>query len=85
MDVKRVWFVCHYSMPPKYEMRVKTLRFAHYLGLKGIDCTIFSASTIHNTDILYIKKNIFFDFNISEFKLINNKNKFILINSPKLI
>lgn len=57
MDVKRVWFVCHYSMPPEYEMRVKTLRFAHYLGLKGIECTIFSASTIHNTDINLIKDN----------------------------
>ena len=55
MEVRKVWFVCHYSMPPKYEMRVKTLRFAHYLGLKGIDCTIFCASTIHNTDINLIK------------------------------
>ncbi len=63
MEIKKVWFVSHYSMPPEYEMRVKTLRYAHYLGQKGIDCTIFSASTLHNTDInlitdksLYIEK-----------------------------
>lgn len=46
-----VWFVSHYSMPPQYEMRIKTQMYAHYLGLKGISCTIFSASTIHNTQI----------------------------------
>lgn len=57
MSVKKIWFVCHYSMPPEYEMRVKTLRFAHYLGAKGIDCTIFSASTIHNTNINLIRDN----------------------------
>ncbi len=51
MEIKRVWFVSHYSMPPEYEMRVKTQMYAHYLGEKGIDCTIFSASTIHNTNI----------------------------------
>ena len=53
--MKRIWFVSHYSMPPKYEMRIKTQMYAHYLGLKGYDCTIFSASTIHNTNINLIK------------------------------
>lgn len=57
MKIKRVWFVSHYSMPPEYEMRVKTLRYAHYLGLKGIDCTIYAASTLHNTDIDLISDN----------------------------
>ena len=57
MDVKKVWFVCHYSMPPKYEMRVKTLKFAQCLGLKGIECIIFSASTIHNTNIDIVEQN----------------------------
>ena len=49
--MKRIWFVSHYSMPPQYEMRVKTQKYAHYLGSMGYDVTIFSASTIHNTDI----------------------------------
>ncbi len=57
MQIKRIWFVSHYSMPPKYEMRIKTQMFARYLGQMGIDCTIFSASTIHNTDINLIKGN----------------------------
>lgn len=63
MEINRVWFVCHYSMPPKYEMRIKTQKYAHYLGTMGIDCTIFSASTLHNTNInlindksLYVEK-----------------------------
>ena len=49
--MKRIWFVSHYSMPPKYEMRIKTQMYAHYLGKMGYDVTIFSASTIHNTNI----------------------------------
>ena len=57
MGIKRVWFVSHYSMPPEYEMRIKTQMYAHYLGLRGIDCTIFSASTIHNTDVNLITGN----------------------------
>ncbi len=56
MDIKRVWFVSHYSMPPEYEMRIKTQMYAHFLGEKGIDCTIFSASTIHNTDLNLVPK-----------------------------
>lgn len=55
--MKRVWFVSHYSMPPKYEMRIKTQMYAHYLQKKGFECTIFSASTIHNTSINLIEDN----------------------------
>ena len=54
-QIKRIWFVSHYSMPPEYEMRIKTQMYAHYLGQQGIECTIFSASTIHNTDINLIQ------------------------------
>lgn len=55
--MKRIWFVSHYSMPPKYEMRIKTQMYAHYLGELGYDVTIFSASTIHNTNINLITDN----------------------------
>ena len=72
MEIKRVWFVSHYSMPPEYEMRVKTLRYAHYLGLKGIDCTIFSASTIHNTDINLIKgKELYIERQYEDLKYVH--------------
>lgn len=53
--MKRIWFVSHYSMPPKYEMRIKTQMYAHYLQQMGYECTIFSASTIHNTSINLIE------------------------------
>lgn len=63
MDIKNVWIVSNYTMPPKYEMRIKNLRYAYYLQKKGISCTLFTASTIHNTKInlitdksLYIEK-----------------------------
>lgn len=49
--MKNIWFVSHYSMPPQYEMRIKTLMYAHYLNEWGYQTKIFSASTIHNTDI----------------------------------
>ena len=55
MQIKKVWFVCHYSMPPEYEQRIKTQMYAHFLGEMGISCTVFSASTIHNTDINLIE------------------------------
>ena len=47
----KIWFVSHYSMPPQYEMRVKTQMYAHFLNEMGHETKIFSASTIHNTDI----------------------------------
>lgn len=55
MQIKRIWFVSHYSMPPEYEMRIKTQMYAHFLGQMGIECIIFAASTIHNTDINLIQ------------------------------
>jgi glycosyltransferase involved in cell wall biosynthesis len=53
--MKRIWFVSHYSMPPKYEMRIKTQMYAHFLNKMGYETKIFAASTIHNTNINLIK------------------------------
>lgn len=72
MQIKKVWFVCHYSMPPEYEMRIKTQMYAHYLGQMGIDCTIFSASTIHNTDINLIQgKELYIEKQYGDLKFIH--------------
>lgn len=72
MDIKKVWFVSHYTMPPEFEMRVKTLKYAYYLGLKGIDCTIFAASTIHNTNINLIKDNsLYIERTYGDFKYVH--------------
>lgn len=60
--MKRIWFVSHYSMPPEYEMRIKTQKYAQYFVDKGYDVRIFSASTIHNTDInLITDKKLFIE------------------------
>ena len=49
--MKSIWFVSHYSMPPQYEMRIKTQMYAHHLILIGNETKIFTSSIIHNTDI----------------------------------
>jgi len=56
-EIKRIWFVSHYSMPPQYEKRVKTLKFAHYLNEWGYRIKIFSCSVMHDYDINLIEKN----------------------------
>ena len=72
MQIKRIWFVSHYSMPPEYEMRIKTQMYAHYLGQLGIDCTIFAASTIHNTDINLIEgKEQYIERNYADLKFVH--------------
>ncbi len=48
---KRVWIFNHYAAPPQYEVRVRNNMMAKFLMQNGYDVTIFSASTIHNTDI----------------------------------
>lgn len=71
-QIKRVWFVCHYSMPPEYEQRIKTQMYAHFLGEMGIDCTVFSASTIHNTDINLIKgKELYIERQYDDLKFVH--------------
>lgn len=72
MKNKRIWLVSHYSMPPEYEMRIKTERYAHYLGQKGYDVTIFSASTIHNTDInLITDKSLYIERKYGDLKFVH--------------
>ena len=72
MQIKKVWFVCHYSMPPVYEQRIKTQMYAHYLGKQGIECTIFAASTIHNTDINLIQgKELYIEREYDDLKFVH--------------
>ena len=48
---KKVWLVNQYAMPPKYESRLRTIKFAHYLAENGYDVTIFASSVMHNMGI----------------------------------
>lgn len=49
--VKSIWLVNKYAMPPQYESRLRTIKFAHYLQEMGYKVTIFGSSVMHNTDI----------------------------------
>lgn len=40
-----------YAMPPKYESRLRTIKFAHYLLQMGYEVTIFGSSVMHNMDL----------------------------------
>ena len=54
---KVVWLINQYAMPPQYEARLRTIKFAHYLKEKGYEVTIFSSSIMHNMDIDLIEGN----------------------------
>lgn len=49
--VKTIWLVNRYAMPPQYESRLRTIKFAHYLREAGYDVTVFGASEMHNMDV----------------------------------
>ena len=50
-EKKTVWLVNQYAMPPQYESRLRTIKFAQYLQTKGYEVTIFASSIMHNMDI----------------------------------
>lgn len=52
-----IWILNHYAMPPDYEVRVRNNMMAKYLQQSGHNVKIFSASTIHNTNINLIQEN----------------------------
>ena len=45
---KKIWLINHYAMPPDLEPRVRTIKLAHYLTLKGYDVKVIAASSMHN-------------------------------------
>ena len=49
--IKIIWLVNKYAMPPQYESRLRTIKFAHYLQEMGYRVTIFGASVMHNMDL----------------------------------
>ena len=54
---KKVWLINQYAMPPKYEVRIQTLKRAQYLIELGHDVTIISGSYLHNTSRNLITDN----------------------------
>lgn len=59
---KKIWLINHYAMPPEYEPRLRTIKFAEYLTKAGYDVTVFAASSMHNMRL----------------NLITNKDKYIV-------
>jgi glycosyltransferase involved in cell wall biosynthesis len=61
--MKNIWFISHHTMPPEYAVRMRTNLMAKYLHKKGYNVSIFSASTIHNTNINLIedKKKLYIE------------------------
>jgi glycosyltransferase involved in cell wall biosynthesis len=54
---KKIWLINYYAMPPKLESRLRTIKFAHYLGQAGYNVTIFSCSLMHNKSVDLIENN----------------------------
>ena len=62
-SIKRIWLVNKYAMPPQYESRLRTIKFAHYLQEMGYEVLIWGSSVMHNMNIdliedgsLYIRR-----------------------------
>ena len=55
--MKNIWLVNKYAMPPQYESRLRTIKFAHYLQELGYKVTIFGSSVMHNMDLDLIDDN----------------------------
>lgn len=51
MKGKTIWLVNKYAMPPQYESRLRTIKFAQYLQEMGYKVTIFGSSVMHNMDL----------------------------------
>ena len=54
---KKIWLINSGAMPPKYEVRIQTLKRAQYLIEAGYDVTIIGGSYLHNTTINLITDN----------------------------
>ena len=56
-EIKNIWLVNKYAMPPQYEPRLRTIKFAHYLQQMGYHVTVFGSSAMHNMDLNLIEGN----------------------------
>lgn len=53
--VKTIWLINQYAMPPEYESRLRTIKFAQYLSEAGYCVKIFASSVMHNFNINLIE------------------------------
>lgn len=55
--IKNIWLVNKYAMPPQYESRLRTIKFARYLQEMGYKVTVFGSSVMHNMNLDLISGN----------------------------
>jgi glycosyltransferase involved in cell wall biosynthesis len=71
---KKIWLINPVAMPPKYEVRIQTLKRAQYLIASGHDVTIIGGSYLHNTSInLITDKSKFIEAEYDGIKFIHIK------------
>lgn len=49
--IRNIWLVNKYAMPPQYESRLRTIKFARYLQEMGYKVTVFGSSVMHNMNL----------------------------------
>ena len=55
--MKKIWIINHYAEVPPYGKYTRHFTFAKKLVQRGHSVEIFTASTVHNTNINYIENN----------------------------
>jgi len=72
--MKKIWLINQYAMPPELESRLRTIKFAQYLTLKGYDVTIFASSIMHNMQIdLITDKSMYIEKTYGDIKFVHIK------------
>lgn len=51
LSKEKVWLINFNAMPPEFESRLRTIKFAEYLMKAGYRVKIFASSIMHNMDI----------------------------------
>lgn len=59
---KTIWLIYFAAMPPKYEVRIQTLKRAQYLREYGFKVLIIGGSYLHNTDMNLIQNKAPYQF-----------------------
>lgn len=73
---KKIWLINQYAMPPKYESRLRTIKFAHYLSEMGYEVTIFASSIMHNMDVNLIEdKSLYIEKSYNDLNFVHIKTK----------
>lgn len=75
MAIKKIWLVNKYAMPPKYESRLRTIKFAHYLQEMEYEVTIFGCNIMHNMNLDLIEDDkLYIECQYDDLKFVHVKS-----------